>query len=62
MRNEFYKADGRLAARVTSSGGWLNLESRKLSTPPAAIVQALSALERTSDFVSLESVAARSDA
>lgn len=62
MRNEFFKADGRLAARVTSSGGWLNLESRKLSTPPAAIMQALGALERTSDFVTLESVAARSDA
>jgi acyl-CoA thioester hydrolase len=60
IRNEFFKSDGRLAARVTSSGGWLNLESRKLAVPPAAIAEALRGLERTTDFVTLEStVAAR---
>jgi len=32
-----YKADGRLAATVTVDGAWLDLDRRKLTTPPAEL-------------------------
>ena len=55
IRNEFYRADGKLAARVTSSGGWLNLESRKLIVPPDALFKAMQSLPKTEDFQVLAS-------
>ncbi|MBI2565911.1 MAG: thioesterase family protein [Candidatus Schekmanbacteria bacterium] len=55
MRNEIFRADGKLAARVTSTGGWLSLRSRRLVAPPEALLGALSALERTADFQTLAS-------
>lgn len=55
MRNEFYRADGKLAARVTSTAGWLDLGQRKLTAPPAALLAALQALPQTSDFQVLPS-------
>ncbi len=55
IRNEFYRADGKLAARVTSTGGWLDLAARKLVTPPAALLAALRSLPRTEDFGDLPS-------
>ena len=50
MRNEFFRADGRLAARVTTAGGWLDLAARKLVAPPEAVLAALRALTPTDDF------------
>jgi acyl-CoA thioester hydrolase len=50
MRNEFWRTDGTLAARVTSSGGWLDLEARRLVVPPDALRAAQSELTRTDDF------------
>ena len=50
IRNEFWRADGELAARVTSAGGWLDLELRKLVVPPEALQAALRQLTRTDDF------------
>ena len=38
LRHEIFRADGKLAARVTSAGGWLNLDERKLIAPPAALM------------------------
>ncbi len=55
MRNEFFRDDGQCAARVTSSGGWLDLVARKLVAPPEALLRALQVLARTSDFRSLPS-------
>jgi len=55
VRNEFYKTDGKLAARVTSAGGWLDLTTRKLIVPPTAMLQAMQALEKTDDFQVLAS-------
>ena len=55
VRNEFYKADGKLAARVTSTGGWLDLTARKLIAPPDAMLQAMRALERADGFQVLPS-------
>lgn len=55
IRNEMYREDGQLAARVTSLAGWLDLDARKLIVPPEPIVRALRALERTDDFEVLPS-------
>lgn len=55
MRNEFYRADGKLAARVTSAGGWLDLNARKLAAPPQGLLDALRSLPRTEDFKVLSS-------
>lgn len=50
MRNEFFRADGLLAAKVSSSGGWLDLSRRKLIVPPEKLLAALRVLPRTKDF------------
>ena len=55
MCNEFHRSDGQLAARVTSVGGWLDLDARRLITPPAPLAEALAALARTADFAVLPS-------
>lgn len=55
MRNTALRGDGKPIARITSAGGWLNLEARKLSAPPPALLAALMELDRTQDFVQLPS-------
>jgi acyl-CoA thioester hydrolase len=52
IRNDFYRGDT-LAARVTSSGGWLDLAARRLTAPPPALLAALQAATRTEDFAEL---------
>jgi acyl-CoA thioester hydrolase len=46
LRNDFLLPTGKLAARVTSSGGWLDLTSRRLSPPPPPLLAVLSLLPR----------------
>ena len=53
--NEFKKMDGSLAARVTSIGGWLDLNSRKLIAPPALALETMNKLHKTEDFEELPS-------
>jgi len=53
--NEIYRSDGKLAARVTSTGGWLDLVNRKLIVPPEAMLRAMQALPKTDDFQVLAS-------
>jgi acyl-CoA thioester hydrolase len=53
IRNEYWREDGQLAARVTSTGGWLDLGVRRLVIPPDTLVTAMRALERTDDFAEL---------
>lgn len=53
LRNELYRPDGQLAARLTSKGGWLDLDKRKLTSPPPLLVAALRDLARSEDFVEL---------
>lgn len=50
LRNDFLRQDGTLAARLTSTGGWLDLAQRRLVVPPEAIADLLNALPRTADF------------
>ncbi|MGO4304293.1 thioesterase family protein [Cupriavidus sp. RAF12] len=52
LRNDFFR-QGTLAARVTSTAGWLDLNRRKLVCPPEALLQALQELARSEDFVVL---------
>ena len=55
LRNEVRRADGELAARITSTGGFMNLDARKLVAPPDAILAAYQALPRTQDYLDLPS-------
>jgi acyl-CoA thioester hydrolase len=53
LRNDFLRQDGTLAARLTSTGGWLDLAQRRLVVPPEAITDLLKALPRTQDYEEL---------
>lgn len=55
VRNEFFRPDGKLAARVNTLGGWMDQQTRKLMLPPDGIMQAFLVLEHTDDFQLLES-------
>jgi acyl-CoA thioester hydrolase len=55
LRNEMFKEDGKLAARLTSTGGWLDLAARKLISPPDKLVEAVKNLIRSEDFEELSS-------
>jgi acyl-CoA thioester hydrolase len=55
IRNEFFKEDGKPAARLTTIGGWLDLDQRKLRLPPDRLAEAMRNLARTDDFQILPS-------
>jgi acyl-CoA thioester hydrolase len=55
IRNEFLRSNENVAAKVTSAGGWLDLERRRLVPPPEALLAALYSLPRTDDFRILSS-------
>ena len=55
IRNHFVREDGKTAARVTSTGGWLDLEARKLTVPPEKLLAALLSMPRSDDFETLPS-------
>lgn len=56
LRNEFFREDGKKSAKLTTSGGWLDLDKRKLIVPPKELVDAMRSLERTEDFEVLPSI------
>ena len=55
LRNEVLHPGGKLCAKVTSAGGWLDLDARKLVAPPPALLAAMNSLDRTEDFAALPS-------
>ncbi len=55
LRNEFWRKDGVLAARLTSVGGWLDLSVRKLVLPPETLLRAMRSITQTDDFQILPS-------
>ncbi len=55
LRNTFWLADGTTVATVTSHGGWLDLQARRLVAPPEGLLQVLRAMPRTADFTNLPS-------
>jgi acyl-CoA thioester hydrolase len=60
LRHEMLRGDGKICARVTCIGGWLDLAERKLVAPPAGLVAALKSLSPTSDYTELRSTLERS--
>jgi acyl-CoA thioester hydrolase len=61
MRNVFYRPDGKEAARLTSSAGWLDLRARKLTVPPTALYEALASLPHTDDYEDLPAIKTKSE-
>ena len=55
FRNDFAHADGTRCAVVTSTGGWLDLNQRKLIAPPEALRKAMEALPKAEGFRELKS-------
>lgn len=55
LRNTFYRPDGRLSAKVSSLGGWLDGSARRLIAPPDSLFAAMRALSRSDDFQTLPS-------
>lgn len=53
--NTIYNANGEVAVRITSIGGWLDLKTRKLTEPVGRIKEAWLKLSRTEDFETLRS-------
>ncbi len=54
-RNVFYRADGEVAATVTSEGGWLSFDTRRIVAAPEPLLTVLKSLTRTDDFQTLPS-------
>jgi acyl-CoA thioester hydrolase len=59
LSSTIVRADGRTAATVTSSIGWLDLAERRLTTPPADLLRLVADLPRTEDFAELPPLASR---
>jgi acyl-CoA thioester hydrolase len=55
LRNEYFRADGKPVAKLTTTGGWLDLDARKLVAAPPAMLATLDALARTGDFETMPS-------
>jgi acyl-CoA thioester hydrolase len=55
MRNTIIRDDGAVAVTATSTGGWLDLDRRRLTAPPDALLRLLQGLARTDDFETLTS-------
>lgn len=55
LRNDFFREDGKLAASLTTTGGWLGFETRKLVVPPKKLARAMKNLARTEDFEIIKS-------
>ena len=56
IRNEFFREDGKMSARLTTNGGWLDFEKRKLVAPPQELAEAMKNLSKTDDFEVFQSI------
>jgi acyl-CoA thioester hydrolase len=56
FRHHIRKADGELAGRVTVSGGWIDLQARRLALPPDALRDHFASAPRVADFEELKSL------
>jgi acyl-CoA thioester hydrolase len=55
LRQDVLRLDGEACARLTSSGGWMDLAARKLAAPPAALLGLHKKDMAMDDFVELPS-------
>ena len=53
VRNDFYRPDGQLSATVLSEAAWFDLDTRKLTAPPAVLAKTIRNLVRTEDFAEI---------
>jgi acyl-CoA thioester hydrolase len=53
VENEIWSAKGERAAAVRSTGGWLDLRTRRLVAPPANLLAAFMQVPRASGFLEL---------
>src|SRR5262245_6054756 len=53
VENEIWLASWERAATVRSTGGWLDLQARKLVAPPAPLLAAFKQVPRSADFKEL---------
>jgi acyl-CoA thioester hydrolase len=53
LRNTYRRGDAKIAARVTSTGVWLDLGSRRPRVPPDALIAVISLLPHTDDYAEL---------
>jgi len=54
VENEIWSPRGERAATVRSTGGWLDLRTRKLVAPPSALLVALEQVPRAPGFIVLD--------
>lgn len=54
IRSEFFREDGKLSARLTTGGGWLGFETRKLIVPPKELAEVMEPLAKTDDFEEIQ--------
>ena len=55
IRNEFFRSDGKIAARINSYGTWIDLAERKVIVPPEKLQMVLKALPKTEDYKEIPS-------
>lgn len=48
--NRFFKENGTLSARLVVDGAWIDLEKRKLTAPPAELLQLFEVVDKSEDF------------
>ena len=51
LHHELFNQDGKKVAHISIQGAWLDLEKRKLSTPPADLAEAMHQLPQGEAFV-----------
>lgn len=59
IHHEVRRPDGKIAATLSVTGGWIDLRARKLRLPSEAAADVLRRLERTPDFEELPSLVPR---
>ena len=53
FRNEIFREDGRMAARLSTLGAWFDLDRRKVIAPPDTLRDAMAKLSRAADFTEM---------
>jgi acyl-CoA thioester hydrolase len=56
FRHRLFKAGGEQAARVTVTGGWIDLAARRLAPPPDGLRDHFAAAPRAADFEELRAL------
>jgi acyl-CoA thioester hydrolase len=54
IRNPFHTEEGQLVATVASTGGWMDLNARRLGLPPQPLRATLERMRRAEDFEELK--------